>query len=423
MGKTIVSAGVCRAALSRERKVCYIKPVQTGELDEYFVQLYTNPQGISNIFLRTMHHWDSAMSPHLAAASDASSRSGKKIIGPVSDRDLVTGLQREINAFMVGAADAGGMHQLFTVVETAGGVLSPAPSKTLQADVYRSLRLPLILVGDSRLGGITTTLTAYESLRLRGYTVHAIVLIQHPATVKYGNVMMIQEHLHRSLSSSSSTWTAASDEPNFVPKIDDLTPWSVNAVPRVFPMSPLPKEHLLHNWYRENDPQFQALFDHVSGSVEMETRRLLTMRQKGQDMVWWPFTQHASLGDSDVTFIESAHGDKFRTLQPAGATGVTKMAVTTGSAEVAAAASFYSESDSVDGSGGAGSGGGEEVSQKVWNLEAKGGPRGLGKGGEEDEESRGSSNDSFDGCGSWWTQGVGHGHPAMALALAEAAGR
>ena len=29
VGKTIVSAGVCRAALNRARKVCYIKPVQT----------------------------------------------------------------------------------------------------------------------------------------------------------------------------------------------------------------------------------------------------------------------------------------------------------------------------------------------------------------------------------------------------------
>ena len=78
----------------------------------------------------------------------------------------------------VGASDDAGTEQLFTVVETAGGVLSPAPSKTLQADVYRALRLPIILVGDSRLGGITTTLTAYESLRVRGYSVHAIVLIE-----------------------------------------------------------------------------------------------------------------------------------------------------------------------------------------------------------------------------------------------------
>ena len=71
VGKTVVAAGICRAALSRSRKVCYIKPVQTGELDEYFVSLYTNPQGICDMFLRTLHHWSSSMSPHLASRVNA----------------------------------------------------------------------------------------------------------------------------------------------------------------------------------------------------------------------------------------------------------------------------------------------------------------------------------------------------------------
>ena len=79
VGKTIVSAGVCRAALSRERKVCYIKPIQTGELDEYFVNFYTNPQGINDIFLRTLHHWSSSMPPHLAAAAEAVGPSASNI--------------------------------------------------------------------------------------------------------------------------------------------------------------------------------------------------------------------------------------------------------------------------------------------------------------------------------------------------------
>ena len=149
-------------------------------------------------------------------------------------------------------------------------------------------------------------------------------------------------------------------------------------------------------------------------------------------MVWWPFTQHASMGDGDVTFIESAHADKFRTIQPApvagAAAGVTKIALTTGPAEVAAAASFYSESDAaLQGA----SSSEQEVRQQVWNMASSGGAEsrvssvrgGATKGNEEDEDGRVSANIMFDGCGSWWTQGVGHGHPAMALALAEAAGR
>jgi dethiobiotin synthetase len=61
VGKTIISGGLCRAALAASYRVCYIKPVQTGsrksltnaantrnaisgrELDEFFVREYTNP--------------------------------------------------------------------------------------------------------------------------------------------------------------------------------------------------------------------------------------------------------------------------------------------------------------------------------------------------------------------------------------------
>ena len=40
----------------------------------------------------------------------------------------------------------------------------------------RHFRLPIILVGDGRLGGISGTLSAYETLLLRGYDVSAVVL-------------------------------------------------------------------------------------------------------------------------------------------------------------------------------------------------------------------------------------------------------
>lgn len=46
----------------------------------------------------------------------------------------------------------------------------------VQCDCWRPLRLPAILVGDSRLGGISTTLSAYETLSARGYDVPAIAM-------------------------------------------------------------------------------------------------------------------------------------------------------------------------------------------------------------------------------------------------------
>ncbi|KAL3522081.1 hypothetical protein ACH5RR_014915 [Cinchona calisaya] len=42
-------------------------------------------------------------------------------------------------------------------------------------ELDRPFRLPAILVGDGRLGGISGTISAYESLKLRGYDVVAVV--------------------------------------------------------------------------------------------------------------------------------------------------------------------------------------------------------------------------------------------------------
>lgn len=67
------------------------------------------------------------------------------------------------------------------LVEAAGGVLSPAPSGSLQADAFRPMRLPVLLVGDGKLGGIGGTLSALESLRMRGYSVLGIALIRSGA--------------------------------------------------------------------------------------------------------------------------------------------------------------------------------------------------------------------------------------------------
>lgn len=47
----------------------------------------------------------------------------------------------------------------------------------------RRLRLPGILVGDARLGGISATVTAYEALMMRGMDVEAVVLLEQPVSL------------------------------------------------------------------------------------------------------------------------------------------------------------------------------------------------------------------------------------------------
>ena len=58
------------------------------------------------------------------------------------------------------------------------GVHSPTLSGTSQIDGYRPLRLPIILVGDSHLGGISSTVSAYESLLIRGYELDSVLVFR-----------------------------------------------------------------------------------------------------------------------------------------------------------------------------------------------------------------------------------------------------
>mmetsp|Transcript_89258 Transcript_89258/g.178393 ORF Transcript_89258/g.178393 Transcript_89258/m.178393 type:complete len:240 (+) Transcript_89258:67-786(+) len=160
VGKTIITAAMSRVLVEMNMQVRYIKPVQTGlELDEDKVKKVC--PGASTV---TLFRWPEPISPHLAA----------KKVRPVTNREVIHAVNLEVNDqnFM-------GHHKL---VETAGGVLSPGPGQDKllsQADLYTSLDLPVIMVGDSNLGGISTTLTALESLKSRNYSVRAVVMFEN----------------------------------------------------------------------------------------------------------------------------------------------------------------------------------------------------------------------------------------------------
>lgn len=66
------------------------------------------------------------------------------------------------------------------------------PPLHVQGDIYRPLALPALLVGDPKLGGIATTLSAYESLLLRGATVSAVIMMTEN---RYNNVAAVRQHL------------------------------------------------------------------------------------------------------------------------------------------------------------------------------------------------------------------------------------
>lgn len=197
VGKTLVSAGLAAAAQRATRSCLFLKPVQTGfpsdsdadkvagaaggvhRLGTHAMQIaldhaaHAAAAAASRIDCCTLFAWQQPISPHLAVQ-----REGRA----APDADVLAAIRAELTA---GAAAE------LVLLETAGGVASPAPSGTLQCDLLAPLGLPALLVGDGRLGGISATICAYESLRARGMSVEAVVLLDGGLE----NHLSLSEHL------------------------------------------------------------------------------------------------------------------------------------------------------------------------------------------------------------------------------------
>ncbi|PON97958.1 Aminotransferase class-III [Trema orientale] len=329
LGKTLVSAGIAASfLLSPQRKrFLYLKPVQTGfpsDSDSRFVfsklsalsarrKLFRSvlatdhvlkasspavaaalPGGVgggnrfgmfdldshrecripgeedgepSELICRTMFAWRDAVSPHLAAEREN---------GTVEDSHVLGMLQRCLESGLNCGSDEEKMNA-FCVVETAGGIASPGPSGTLQCDLYRPFRLPAILVGDGRLGGISGTISAYESLKLRGYDVVAVVIEDHGLV----NEVPLGSYLRQS-----------------VPVL-------------VLPSIPKDLSDDLMEWFDAARAVFDSLVKTMLSAHSERIKRLHEMPKKAGDVFWWPFTQHNLVSEEDVTVIDSRCGENF----------------------------------------------------------------------------------------------------------------
>ncbi|KAF3561268.1 hypothetical protein DY000_02017672 [Brassica cretica] len=334
LGKTLVSTGIAASFLLQQpsssppaahsTKLLYLKPIQTGfptDSDSRFVFSKLDslslrrriPLSISNSVLRsslpvaesmrrslkvsesgmcdlnfseektvtgapellckTLYAWEAAISPHLAAEREHAT---------VEDSVVLKMVEQEM--------ECGSQTNVLCLVETAGGVASPGPSGTLQCDLYRPFRLPGILVGDGRLGGISGTIAAYESLKLRGYDVAAVVFEDHGLV-------------------------------NEVP----LNSYLRNKVP-VLVLPPVPKDPSddLIEWFVESDGVFKALKE-VMVSVYLErVERLNGMAKQAGEVFWWPFTQHKLVPEDNVTVIDSRCGENFSIYKASGDTSITQ---------------------------------------------------------------------------------------------------
>ncbi|KAH0932064.1 hypothetical protein HID58_009181 [Brassica napus] len=330
LGKTLVSTGISASFLlqppspaSHSTKLIYLKPLQTGfpsDSDSRFVfsklaslsLRLRVPLSVSNSVLRsslprsgtrenigmrdlnfleekvvttaaaelsckTLFAWEAAISPHLAAERENA---------PVEDSVVLKMVEQCLREEM----ECGSETNLLCLVETAGGVASPGPSGSLQCDLYRPLRLPGVLVGDGKLGGISGTIAAYESLKLRGYDVAAVVFEDHGLV-------------------------------NEVP----LTSYLRNKVP-VLVLPPVPKDPSddLIDWFVESDGVFKALKEVMVSAYVERVERLNGMAKQAGQVFWWPFTQHKLVPEETVTVIDSRCGENFSVYKDSDKNSITQ---------------------------------------------------------------------------------------------------
>ncbi|RIA90202.1 pyridoxal phosphate-dependent transferase [Glomus cerebriforme] len=274
LGKTIFSTGLIRSSISKSHNNkynYYLKPIQTGypkDDDSNFVKTYI-PKVIffeNLIKFKTLFKYEKPVSPHLAA--DNSIPSDENVLNKI--KDYVSECYNE-------SLNNGG--RLF--LETAGGVSSPVMSGTIQSEFYRVLRLPTILVGDSNLGGISTTLSSYESLLIRGYDIPIILLFNNE---NYNNHLFIEKYFNENQNSSIIT-------------------------PKIFSIQLPPKKECndLTEYFQSNDENFKHVIDKLEEWHENRFNRFDEMERKAKETVWWPFTQHDKV--NRVNVVDSAYKD------------------------------------------------------------------------------------------------------------------
>jgi dethiobiotin synthetase len=168
IGKTYVTAGIIRAARQAGRPFSAIKPLLSGynpqdaaNSDPAILLAAMGKQATEqNIASITPWRFAAPLSPDMAAA-----REGRQI-----DVEALT-------LFCKAALETAPETLL---IEGVGGVAVPLDATRIVADWIAALRIPAILVAGSYLGTISHTITAAETLVVRGISIAAIVLNQSP---------------------------------------------------------------------------------------------------------------------------------------------------------------------------------------------------------------------------------------------------
>lgn len=269
VGKTIFSTLLLRAHNRHHplQKTFYLKPVSTGpdsEADDSHIFRFS-----PTTQTKCLHQFGEAVSPHIAARSQN-----------LSDETILLGVQ----SHLASCATEGGT----LLLETAGGVHSPTPSGSSQADLYRPLRLPVCLVADHRLGGISGTISAFESLHIRGYDLDAVCVFQDDYYKNYA-------YLREFFSKKGVKLFAIPQPPTRVENEDE-------------------DEHLMGRYYDSvsSSGDLEEMIHILETNHSTRISSLENMSTTAFEKVWYPFTQHREVSPQTILTLDSASGDFFQ---------------------------------------------------------------------------------------------------------------
>ncbi|ORX39656.1 pyridoxal phosphate-dependent transferase [Kockovaella imperatae] len=292
VGKTLLTTALVRSTALRYKrqgldgqKVLYLKPVSTGPDSESDVSYVLRNAGDHRKMIKAenLYQYREPMSPHLAA------RLARDLPFPKENDILVRAVTSSIQSFKSQIGSSKGS----VFVETAGGVHSPAlhPPHT-QSTFLRPLRLPSILIASPHLGGISTTLTSYESLLVRGYSISAVLCLQDRENY-YRNHEFLSEYFGER----------------------GIKCWSVPPPPEK--RGTLQEDTTrLGEWYEsletDHESGVSACVDWLEKEHGDRIEELDGMAERTLNTVWYPFTQHGIVNKKeDIMIVDSAHDDFF----------------------------------------------------------------------------------------------------------------
>jgi dethiobiotin synthetase len=164
-GKTLVASAILHQMFRQNKLVHAIKPIASGmgavnavSDAARLLRAMGKPQHVSAVQSICPWQYDAPISPHLAARHEQK---------PIVWNDLLGFCESEI------------VSHAFTLVEGAGGLMSPLDDTHTNLNLVMALKLPAVLVASNYLGAISHTFTALEVLMKYNVLLAGVVISAH----------------------------------------------------------------------------------------------------------------------------------------------------------------------------------------------------------------------------------------------------